>query len=80
MSKKTTDAMPPLAATELTTGWLGSSLRVKGDISGIEDLLIDGAVEGKAHLCRLPDGMISFDNPYRAPVAALLFFPFDPTL
>ena len=32
------------------TGWLGSSLRVKGEISGTEDLLIDGAVEGTINL------------------------------
>ena len=38
------------AAGESTTGWLGSSLRVKGDISGTEDLLIDGAVEGLIQL------------------------------
>jgi cytoskeletal protein CcmA (bactofilin family) len=50
LSKKTTDALPPLAATDLATGWLGSSLRVKGDISGAEDLLIDGAVEGMIQL------------------------------
>jgi len=31
-------------------GWLGSSLRVKGDISGTEDLLIDGAIEGLIQL------------------------------
>jgi len=50
-SKKSTDAMRPLDATaERDTGWLGSSLRVKGDISGTEDLLIDGWVEGLIHL------------------------------
>ena len=27
-------------------GWLGSSLQVKGDIAGTEDLVIEGAVEG----------------------------------
>jgi cytoskeletal protein CcmA (bactofilin family) len=32
------------------TGWLGSSLHVKGDITGTEDLLIDGSVEGLIHL------------------------------
>jgi cytoskeletal protein CcmA (bactofilin family) len=48
---KSTDAMRPLDKTgERTNGWLGSSLRVKGDISGTEDLLIDGAVEGLIQL------------------------------
>ncbi len=43
--------MRPLDKTgERTNGWLGSSLRVKGDISGTEDLLIDGAVEGLIQL------------------------------
>jgi cytoskeletal protein CcmA (bactofilin family) len=32
------------------TGWLGSSLHVKGDITGSEDLLIDGSVEGLIQL------------------------------
>jgi cytoskeletal protein CcmA (bactofilin family) len=50
-SQKSTDAMHPLDATaDQTTGWLGSSLHVKGDISGTEDLLIDGAVEGMIQL------------------------------
>ena len=35
---------------DLTTGRLGSSLRVKGDITGTEDLLIDGSVEGMIRL------------------------------
>jgi cytoskeletal protein CcmA (bactofilin family) len=49
--KKNTDAMSPLEATvEHDTGWLGSSLKVKGEITGTEDLLIDGAVEGQIHL------------------------------
>src|SRR5713226_5784960 len=49
--KKSTDAMSPLDATaDCETGWLGSSLHVKGDITGTEDLLIDGAVEGLIHL------------------------------
>jgi cytoskeletal protein CcmA (bactofilin family) len=48
---KRTDAMSPLdEASELKNGWLGSSLRVKGDISGTEDLLIDGAIEGLIQL------------------------------
>jgi cytoskeletal protein CcmA (bactofilin family) len=48
---KSTDTPRPADATaERTTGWLGASLRVKGEISGTEDLLIDGSVEGSIHL------------------------------
>ena len=48
---KSTDAMRPIQATaDRTTGWLGSSLHVKGDITGTEDLLIDGSVEGLINL------------------------------
>ena len=48
---KSTEAMSPLGATpDRDTGWLGSSLRVKGDITGTEDLLIDGSVEGVIEL------------------------------
>jgi cytoskeletal protein CcmA (bactofilin family) len=48
---KSTDAMRPLdAAADRATGWLGSSLRVKGEITGTEDLLIDGSVEGLIQL------------------------------
>ncbi len=44
---KCADAMRPTEATaDRATGWLGSSLHVKGDITGTEDLLIDGSVEG----------------------------------
>ena len=46
---KSTDTTLDVAA-ERATGWLGSSLRVKGDITGTEDLLIDGAVEGLIQL------------------------------
>jgi cytoskeletal protein CcmA (bactofilin family) len=46
---KGTDAMLDAAAGH-ESGWLGSSLRVKGDITGTEDLLIDGAVEGLIQL------------------------------
>ena len=46
---KGTAPMGPLDETEHETR-LGSSLRVKGDISGTEDLLIDGAVEGTIQL------------------------------
>jgi cytoskeletal protein CcmA (bactofilin family) len=50
-SKKNTDAtIPPDAAADYETGWLGSSLQVKGDITGTEDLLIDGSVEGLIQL------------------------------
>jgi cytoskeletal protein CcmA (bactofilin family) len=50
--KKNADVMSPLdAITEHDeTGWLGSSLQVKGEITGTEDLLIDGAVDGLIHL------------------------------
>ena len=42
-----TDAMRPLGATaDRSAARLGSSLHVKGEISGNEDLLIDGTVEG----------------------------------
>jgi cytoskeletal protein CcmA (bactofilin family) len=48
---KSTDAMRPLDATaDRATGWLGSSLHVKGEITGTEDLLIDGSVEGLIQL------------------------------
>jgi len=48
---KSTDAPRPVDATaERATGWLGASLRVKGEISGTEDLLIDGPVEGQIEL------------------------------
>lgn len=40
----------PNAAAEPSAGWLGPSFRVKGDITGTEDLLIDGAVEGLVEL------------------------------
>jgi cytoskeletal protein CcmA (bactofilin family) len=50
-SKKNTDAaIPPDAAADHETGRLGSSLQVKGDITGTEDLLIDGSVEGLIQL------------------------------
>jgi cytoskeletal protein CcmA (bactofilin family) len=38
------------ATAERATGWLGSSLRVRGTITGTEDLLIDGSVEGLIQL------------------------------
>ena len=43
--------MRPLGATaDRATARLGSSLHVKGEISGNEDLLIDGSVEGLIQL------------------------------
>jgi cytoskeletal protein CcmA (bactofilin family) len=49
--KKNTDEMSPLdARAEHETAWLGSSLQVKGEITGTEDLQIDGSVEGQIHL------------------------------
>ena len=46
-----TNAMRPLGMTaDRGTARLGSTLRVKGEISGDEDLLIDGSVEGLVQL------------------------------
>ena len=48
---KNTDAMRPVDETaNPETGWLGSSLRIKGDITGTEDLVIDGSVDGLIEL------------------------------
>ena len=50
-NKESKDAMPPVdAIANRETGWLGSSLHVKGDITGSEDLQIDGSVEGLIQL------------------------------
>jgi cytoskeletal protein CcmA (bactofilin family) len=50
-NKESAVAMRPLdAAANHATGWLGSSLHVKGDIIGSEDLLVDGSVEGLIQL------------------------------
>jgi cytoskeletal protein CcmA (bactofilin family) len=50
-TEKGTDAMRPVgAAADCATAWLGSSLHVKGEIFGNEDLLIDGSVEGLVQL------------------------------
>ena len=38
------------------TAWLGPSFRVKGEISGNEDLLIDGSVEG---VIQVPEGKLT---------------------
>jgi cytoskeletal protein CcmA (bactofilin family) len=46
-----TDAMRPLGATaDRATARLGPSLHVKGEISGSEDLTIEGSVEGLVQL------------------------------
>ncbi len=46
-----TDAMRPLTATsDRSTARLGASLHIKGEISGNEDLTIDGSVEGLVQL------------------------------
>jgi cytoskeletal protein CcmA (bactofilin family) len=46
-----TEAMRPLGATaDRSAARLGSSLHVKGEISGNEDLTIDGSVEGLIQL------------------------------
>jgi len=46
-----TDAIRPLGATaDRATARLGASLHVKGEISGNEDLVIDGSVEGLIQL------------------------------
>jgi cytoskeletal protein CcmA (bactofilin family) len=45
-----TDASRPLPSTSSTPARLGASLHVKGEISGNEDLLIDGSVEGLVQL------------------------------
>ncbi|HYT08602.1 MAG TPA: polymer-forming cytoskeletal protein [Rugosimonospora sp.] len=36
----------PTGSVAQATSWLGPTLRVKGEISGNEDLLVDGKVEG----------------------------------
>jgi len=49
--KKRSDAMHPTGATaDAATSWLGSSLHVKGEIAGNEDLHIDGTVQGLVQL------------------------------
>jgi len=42
--------LPPRASTDPATSWVGSSLHVKGEISGEEDLLVDGSVDGRIEL------------------------------
>ena len=49
--KKGSDTVRPVdSMTGRSTARLGSSLHVKGDLTGTEDLLIDGSVEGMIHL------------------------------
>src|SRR2546429_2685770 len=45
MSRKPWDSV-----ADRSTAWLGPSLHVKGDLTGTEDLLIDGAIEGMLQL------------------------------
>ncbi len=47
--KMSTDAIRPVASSGATAR-LGASLHVKGEISGHEDLLVDGSVEGLIQL------------------------------
>src|SRR5438034_4459865 len=55
--KKNTDSMSALdESAKHETAWLGSGLQVKGEITGTEDLQIDGAVEGLIHLDEQADG------------------------
>lgn len=50
-NKMSTDAMRPLATpSSSATARLGASLHVKGEITGHEDLLVDGSVEGLIQL------------------------------
>ena len=50
-TKMNKDVMRPAGRTaDLAPSRLGSSLHVKGEISGNEDLDIDGAVEGLVHI------------------------------
>jgi cytoskeletal protein CcmA (bactofilin family) len=46
-----TDAIPPLTPTPAeSTAHVGASLRIKGEISGNEDLHVDGSIEGSIRL------------------------------
>src|SRR5713226_6798856 len=44
------DSSRPASATVRAAAWLGPSLRVKGEISGNEDLHVEGKVEGPISL------------------------------
>jgi cytoskeletal protein CcmA (bactofilin family) len=48
--KMSTDALRPSATSSGATARLGASLHVKGEITGHEDLLVDGSVEGLIQL------------------------------
>lgn len=49
--KQPANPTPPAASTTShSTAWLGPSLHVKGDITGGDDLLVDGSVEGTIQL------------------------------
>jgi cytoskeletal protein CcmA (bactofilin family) len=46
-----TDAIPPLAPTPAgSTARVGAGLHIKGEISGTEDLQVDGSIEGSIQL------------------------------
>ena len=49
-------AKSELRSLQANSSWLGPSLLVKGEISGAEDLLIDGSVEG---VVRLSEGQLT---------------------
>jgi cytoskeletal protein CcmA (bactofilin family) len=49
-TKMSTDALRPAATSSSATARLGPSLHVKGEITGHEDLLVDGSVEGLIQL------------------------------
>jgi len=48
--KMSTDALRPSASSSSATARLGASLHIKGEITGHEDLLVDGSVEGLIQL------------------------------
>jgi cytoskeletal protein CcmA (bactofilin family) len=56
-NKKSANTVLPSDSTgDRAKGWLGSSLHVKGEITGTEDLVIDGSVEG---LIQLGEGKLT---------------------
>ena len=51
IDKKGSDTRRPIdSVADRSTAWLGPSLYVKGDLTGREDLLIDGGLEGMIQL------------------------------
>jgi len=48
--KGTNTTRLPESPGDPSAGWLGSSLHIKGDITGTEDLVINGSVEGLIEL------------------------------